>query len=648
MANKDTLILSHGDESSNRMFHISKDSLDEELNRLSLAISRKQLELENENMHDSQQFTLNDIYEGEDSKELEIERLKMKIEDLESLINFKTSSQYNQENTYIPKKEGFGFFPRTSFLDFSNTIDQVNLNAVDCSITELYQLIEEVYKVIRLAESELKYVGRLALGNLKVDVKVIKEDSIVPDKEDVVDEVSRFSDYIGKSKDMEDLFVDNPIFYMFEDKINEAYDKFSFLDPLVVEVGKNSAKLAYNNKNSVVIFLEYCNQRNLKIEEMSKLRELEWQNAQAKAKKSAFFSKSKKIFAKEEELRKLNRNISQQIVKNAKERELLEEEIENLEREKDEFMKLTNTQLELIGKVLQEIEDAKVEDVEPSRMNKSHVGKIYEPPSIMKEVPLEQQIKELQSELIKLEIEYKSSSIPETLETISTNIDRVKSSLLNLQSLKVIKSTERTSSAMRSRLKLNEIHSDHTNSSKETENNYKPRGLPHPPGWSNGIKLSPVRKLEVSTTRLNTSTLDSPSRRSSPFQHKYDNKEDIELKKYLRKLEQELKEREEELEYEERKLQEVWEQVPEGREMIPAIQHEIFEYRKLKKEVQAKFTNLEREKFEWRERFRSLETREKELKTSESKLKNKELDFEGRKNQIFQKLEWLKRKLVQY
>lgn len=653
MANRDTLILSHGEDSDNKIFHVSRDSLDEELNKLSLAISRKQLEFGNDHLHDSQQFTLNDICEDEDNSELELEKLRMRIEDLESFINCRMNFQYNQENTYIPKKEGFGVFPRTSFLDFSNTIEHVNLNAVECSIVDLYYLIEEIFKVIKLAENELKFIGRLTLGNLKLDVRVIKDDALVADKEELAEQFSKYSDQADKTKNFDDLFTENPIFYMFEQRLNEAYDKFIFLDPLQIEIGKNSAKLMYSNKNSVINFLEYCNQRNIKLEESTKIRELEWQTAQARAKKSAFYSKSKKIFTKEEELRKLNRNISQQTIKNAKERELLEEEIEHFERQKDELVHLTNTRLEIIRKVLQEIEDVKVEEKnEVERMNKSHIGRNYESPSIIKEVPIETQIKLLQTELVKLEYEYKSSSIPETLETISTNIDRVKSNLLNLQSLKVIKSTERTSSAMRSRYKvaernLHEFSSDHTSSTKETDNYGKQRILPHPPTKAPGIRLSPVRMLEVSTTRLDTSTLNSPSRRTSPFLARTENKEDIELKKYLRKMEQELKEREEELEYEERKLQEVWEQVPQGREMIPAIQHEIFEYRKLKKEVQTKFTTLEREKFEWRERFRNLESREKELKQTESRLKDNENEFEYKKDQIFQKLEWLKRKLVQ-
>jgi chromosome segregation ATPase len=122
---------------------------------------------------------------------------------------------------------------------------------------------------------------------------------------------------------------------------------------------------------------------------------------------------------------------------------------------------------------------------------------------------------------------------------------------------------------------------------------------------------------------------------------------DIEIKKYLRKKEEILREKEEELKMEENKLQEVWMNVPEGKEMIPVIQFEIFEYRKLRKEVYLKIEGVEREKNEWRERFRTLEQKERDLKENEWKLRDQVAEFKQNKAKIVEKLEWLKKKLMQ-
>lgn len=646
MDTKDSLFISQGEESYHRSFHGSKDSIDEDLNTLSLAISKKRNELRKNCTNDSQNFTLKEIGE-DDSRDLEIEMLKMRIEDLESYLCEKLVWQVNQDMTYIPKKEGFALFHKTSFLDFSNSLDQNFINYVECSLTDLYQLVEDSQRIIRLVESDLKYLGRLALGSFKLDVKVAKEDNLIPDKEDIGDQMLQTNFNCEKSKFFDDVFADNPIFYMFEGKANEAFERIRFTNQIVVDIGKNSMKLFDGAKSSIINYLEYQLLKKSKKDENIKTQELDWQSLQAKAKKSSFFTKSKKIMMKEEELRKLNRNISQQIVKNAKDRERFEEDIEMFIKEKEDFMMITKNKVEMITKVLQEIEDFKVEEKEEPKANQSL--RPYDVPSIIQEVPLEHQIKSLQEELVRLEYEYKSSTIPESLETISTNIDRVKSNLLNLQSLKVIKSTVRNSSAIRSRIKqadrnLDNI-SDHTSSSKEADT-LKPRNLPHPFRNPN-ITFSPVRRLEVNTSRLDTSTLNSPSRRS-PYLHKSENKETVELKKFLRKKEQELKEREEDLEYEENKVMQNWAEVVDKGEIVELIEKEVKEFRKNKQEFLAKKANLEREKFEWNERFLSVKNREKDCAIGFDRLKENEKEFERKKESIYQRLEWLKRKLLNF
>ena len=69
--------------------------------------------------------------------------------------------------------------------------------------------------------------------------------------------------------------------------------------------------------------------------------------------------------------------------------------------------------------------------------------------------------------------------------------------------------------------------------------------------------LSPVKRLEINTSKLDVSTLNSPSRRQSPFARNEQSHIGVEMKKYLRKKEEMLREREEELALEEEKLQEV-------------------------------------------------------------------------------------------
>ena len=157
--------------------------------------------------------------------------------------------------------------------------------------------------------------------------------------------------------------------------------------------------------------LEYSMVKKLKKVEKAKIDELEWQCLQTKAKKSYFFNKSKKMTAKEDELRKFSKKISEQTVQNAKDSEEIEKKIDLLECKKLEIEKEFNAKTELITMVLQEIEDSKTEETESfTKINKSASSKVYKNTSVQ-EIPLEKQIKEFEKIFKELENENISEEI---------------------------------------------------------------------------------------------------------------------------------------------------------------------------------------------------------------------------------------------
>lgn len=589
---------------------------------------------------------------------IETNRLLMRLEDFMSFLNFRSADHLNDLGPAYKQ-----CIPRRSAFDFSTLPEVATFNHVECSLMDLYQLIEDTRKIIMFVESAVKSTGRLSLGNFKIDVRVIANDSPFVEKElsasqflyDNVYEKQPdcFCRINGKKKNDFNSVVkffpsmENDMYMAFNkiEKFDDLHHNFTIKNPQETQC-----------KSAIIMELEYKMLKKSKLEEKEKVTELEWQCNQAKLKKSYFFNKSKRISAKEDELRKLSKAISEETVKNAKERQNLELKTEELLSLHNQYQVLFNQKVDYITKILQEIEDTMIELPEqvPKELN-SNASKFYEVHSVTEEVPLEVQIKELEKELLNLEIEYRSSKVAESLETISTNITRVKSRLLNLQSLNAMKKTERTSSAVRSTIKSIEKHWENvleqntanTVSSNNADSNHsRPFKAPLIPTGKT-FKLSPLRKLEATTSRLDFSTLDTPSRRSSTFVKTNLLHSDIDMKKFLRKKEELLKDREEEVIIEEKKLQDLWMNAPEGREMIPLIQHEIFEYRKLRQEFYRKNEVLEREKNECRERFKTLEQKEKELKNNEFKIKALFAELEQNKIKIAEKLEWLKRKLMQ-
>ena len=674
----DSLSLSH---------HKAQDSLDSDLGRLSEAIFHKRKELESGKGQDSRMFTLNDSPEymsPDDFQPIEVERLGMQLEDCLSLLSFRIFPVEQGEGMQTGRYESLcaNYLPRHSNFDFSQSLENIMTNYVECSLMDLYQLIEDVNKIILQVEAAAKFRGRLTLGNFKLDVKVIIDDSPIVEKEDLEHQFhnKHFGNesILGKSPIFQhenpDFSYINSLFSNMENTVEQALlDKgFDAISDGVLHISHHTKEQSEKDKNYIMMELEYGLLNKIKLEEEARIKELEWQCLQAKSKKSYYFNKNKRMNMREDELRKFSKNISEQTVKNAKERESLEQEFELLEQKQSEQDLMFSKKIDVITKVLQEIEDTRAEVQECSRINTSHCSRtvidkhspraladkhssrVYEAPSITKEIPLDHQIKAMEQELTDLEIEYKTSKIPETLESIQTSITRVKSSLLNLQSLKAIKKTERTSSTLRNAINRVEKHWENTSepttgsrtgSSNNTDSDRsRLRKAPNIPSRSN-IMLSPLRKLEANTSKLDCATLNSPSRRKSPMFKNDTGHSDVEMKKYLRKKEEVLRDREDEILSEEFKLQEVWKNTPQGKEMIPVIQVEIFEYRKLRQEYYQKRELLEREKYEWAERNRVLVQKERELVTEEGKYKDQLADFEKKKIVIGEKLEWLKNKL---
>lgn len=658
MADRDTLALSaEPDNSFELSRHRVQDSLDSDLGRLSEAIFQKRIELENEKNADSNMFTLNDSPNFiQDVDITEVERLEMRLEDM--LSHLTTRNPYLCEGFLNAKLESVygNYMPRHSNFDFSQSLENITSNYIECSLMDLYQLVENGKKIISQVESQIKFRGRLILGNFKLDIKVIVEDSPLVEKNLIAEGFFSEKNVKKQKAEMRDFAMVDEYFKNMEKNANFAMAELGFdeISDGTLRVGQ-SDKEKHSEKNYIMMELEYAMLNKMKIQEEIRIKELEWQGLQVKLKKSSYFNRMARMNAREEELRKFSKGISEETVKNAKERQALEEECELLDQKIAAKEAFYEEKIEFITKVLQEIEDSKAEPHDTSRINRSHVSRVYDSPSITEEIPLDTQIKDLELELRALEIEYKKSKVPETLESIQTSITRVKSSLLNLQSLKAIKKNERTSSALRSTIQRVEKHwensaelptNSRTGSSNNDSNQNRFKKGPGLPSRSN-IMLSPLRKLEVKTAKLDVSTLNSPSRRQSPFFRNDNSHADVETKKYLRKKEEVLREREAEIVNEEKKLQEVWKNLPEGKEMIPVIQFEMFEYRKLRQELYQKNEILEREKTEWRERHRNLVSKENELQLEKQKYKELVDEFELKKGVIGEKLEWLKKKLSQ-
>ena len=453
MEEKDSFVLSKDlDFSVNLISHKPKDSLDSELGRLSEAIFQKRLELENPKPEDSNFFTLNDSQNNWKDTSQEFEKLQMKIEDLLSILSFRLCDT----QSFFEKKDSVFCQPRPSLFDFSNIFENSVVNYVECSLMELYKLLADVKKIILNAETKIKHNGRLSLGNLKLDIKVVMDDSPIAEKDVIQKNMSKVSVFKKKSNKTEEktegFFYSNilNLFSDIEKDITKAYNDMKF--PKIFETNfaiQKQTTEKENPKRCIMMELEYSMVKKLKKVEKAKIDELEWQCLQTKAKKSYFFNKSKKMTAKEDELRKFSKKISEQTVQNAKDSEEIEKKIDLLECKKLEIEKEFNAKTELITMVLQEIEDSKTEETESfTKINKSASSKVYKNTSVQ-EIPLEKQIKEFEKIFKELEVEFKTSKMQESLESIETTFTRAKSYLSNLQSLEVLRKTKRNSSALR-------------------------------------------------------------------------------------------------------------------------------------------------------------------------------------------------------
>ena len=233
-------------------------------------------------------------------------------------------------------------------------------------------------------------------------------------------------------------------------------------------------------------------------------------------------------------------------------------------------------------------------------------------------------------------------------------MNRVKNSLLNLKSLHALQRNEKTSTAVRHNFNKYEKQldnsTDSTNSKHSLISNFSDSNLklkkmpPHPLPAS--IRFSPLRKLEISTTKLNVSDLNTPSKKS-PLRMPDSPRHDTQSNKYIRIKEQLLREREDELEMEEKKLQEILMETPEGQELIPVLQKEIFEYRNLKKSLFKDKDSLEKEKNDLRDTLKKIEMKEKKIQDAKNSLNYQKSQSEQAKIMITGKLEWLKKMLIE-
>ena len=108
-----------------------------------------------------------------------------------------------------------------------------------------------------------------------------------------------------------------------------------------------------------------------------------------------------------------------------------------------------------------------------------------------------------------------------------------------------------------------------------------------------------------------------------------------------------MREREEELEIEEKKLQEIWSNTPQGREMIPVLQQEVFEYRKMRQELYHQRDALAKDQEVASEKIKRIELKEGKIKAIKKDLVQQKIKFELEKKPVAEKLDWLKNMLME-
>jgi hypothetical protein len=143
---------------------------------------------------------LNDSQNNWKDTSQEFEKLQMKIEDLLSILSFRLCDT----QSFFEKKDSVFCQPRPSLFDFSNIFENSVVNYVECSLMELYKLLADVKKIILNAETKIKHNGRLSLGNLKLDIKVVMDDSPIAEKDVIQKNMSKVSVFKKKSNKTEE------------------------------------------------------------------------------------------------------------------------------------------------------------------------------------------------------------------------------------------------------------------------------------------------------------------------------------------------------------------------------------------------------------------------------------------------------------
>lgn len=573
--------------------------------------------------------------------QLNLERLSMKLEDYLSVLSAPNKFIRDKAKTQIPSK-----FQGTNQSELKKsrlnlTSEQVS-QYIECRLSELYNFRADLEKFIKLIETESAIYGKIYFGGLKLDIKLKANDSPFVSKKAIFETFSnQNSRKFLKHEENEKAFYDD-YFSIVEGEMTQSFAEMAS-DIYFVKASQEEFRSKF------LVEMRDFSLGKFKADEEIKQKEIEWHLAEIQSKKANYFEKMKQLTEKETDLKRLSKRISEQTVKNVKDRENLEYLIEDFEAQKYNEELFFNKKIEYINEVLQLIEDSKCGSPSPVLKKVNSQMPPVSPNNVVKD------IKCLENKLKQLETEYKTSRVPENLESIQTNMTRVKSSLLNLKSLNALQKNERTSSAIRNNLNrldkpidnsYDSTKSKNSLASNHSESSLKHIKLPHHP-LPASIRISPLRKLEVSTSKLNVSELNTPTNRRLQNFPSESPKQDLQITKQLRVKEQIIREREEELEIEEKKLQEIWAQTPQGKELIPVVQQEIFEYRRLKKEIFALRESLEKEKDSFQERLKKIDLKEQKVQSLEEELARQKADFEVMKKNIDSKLDWLKKMLIE-
>lgn len=563
-----------------------------------------------------------------ESAQLHIERLSMKIEDLYSSLssvrNFKKNRSRTEKSTSLV------------VVDANKPL----IYSIECRLSELYQFKDDLEKFIKKVESNFLFSGFVSFGKLNLELRVRQRDSPFINKDQIFQEFKKFNQSLEVKAQKEDKKKEFfwEFFKEIEESTRQRYEEMTFdLTFIRKKEGKEDKKIRFVADMEGKLFNKY------KVEEDAKLKELDWQIMMANIKKSYYQDQLKQLTSREQDLTRISRNITEKTLESVKQKAQLEEDLEDFEVLKYNQKVMFNEKVECINTTLQFIEDCKIDLPQNSKINETYKESVRSPEKI------EDEIAQLERQLKDLEHEYRTSRHQQSIESYQMNANRVKNNIMNLKSLLAMQKTERTSSALRNQISKLDKQIDTVPESPKMKNSFISsssdtslkgiKKLPHHP-LPSAIRVSPLKKLEITTPKLNMSDFkNTPSRRSPGIPESP--KLETPMSRQLRVKEQLLLEREEELEKDEKKLQELWRRVPQGEEMIPVLQKEIFEYRKKKMELFKHQDQLEREKQEWRDHMKKLEEKETKIKIKQNKLLEDKTKFEQKRQPLIEKLDWL-------